>query len=332
MAAPVRARSPVLLSLVLVLPVVVALAGLCLLLPQAWAGQAEMVFSYRPRPVPEGQERDFEEALMRLALDHTVAAEGPYRMEAAPDRVTTPRIVQDLRRRAYPGQIVVQTATAALMQDLLYIPFPTDSGITGLRLALSTGVVADMTTEVRTVADLSRFSSVQGLGWPDVGILRDHGLPVEEISSRESMALMVARGRADLYWRGINEVSRDIAKAAETNATGLTVAPGVALFYPLPKFFFAHPADAAHLRRLERGLTAAWADGSFHALWRRYFAAAVSAVAFEGRTVFVLSNPDAGPVQDSLRRFELPEVSALRGRGRWITVQPLTAQGERTQP
>lgn len=294
--------------------------------------RAEMVFSYRPRPAPEGQERDFEEALLRLALDRTVATDGPYRLEAAPGRATTLRTVQDLRRRAYPGQVVIQTATADLMRDLIYIRFPTDSGLTGLRLALASAPVAEKTAEIRTLADLTRFSSVQGLGWQDVAILRGHGLPVEEISSRESMALMVARGRADLYWRGINEVARDLRQAAEANAVGLTVAPGVALFYPLPKFFFAHPEDAAHLRRLERGLMAAWTDGSFHALWRRYYAETVAAVPFEGRTVFHLTNSDAIPVQEDLRRFELPEVTALRSRGQWLTVQPLSAQQDRPGP
>lgn len=304
-----------------------AVLCLCCGLLQAGIAQAEEVFFHRPRPTVGGQVEDFEEALIRLALDRTVAAEGPYRlMKGTPESATTRRAEQDLRRRVYPGQIVALTATADLMRDLIYIRFPVDSGITGLRLALTSASVAQKTVEIRTFADLSHFTSVQGLGWQDVSILRRYGLRVEEMPSRDSLARMVARGRADFYWRGINEVARDLRLATENSVTGLQVAPGIALFYPLPKLFFAHPADATHLRRLERGLMAVWADGSFHALWRRYYAETVAAVSFEGRTVFHLSNPDTVPVQEDLRRFELPEMTALRSQGRWVTVQSQCCQ------
>lgn len=301
-----------------------AVAGLFCLAGSALRAE-EAVFSYRSRPVPDGVTIDFEEALMRLALDHTVAAEGPYRLQPAPGRATTLRVVQDLRLRTYPGQMVIQTVTPELVRDLAYIRFPVDSGMTGLRVALASAEMAQATADVRTFADLVRFSAVQGLGWRDVGIMQAHGLPVQEISSRESMSLMVARGRADLYWRGVNEVDRDIRLARTGSGVALSVAPGVALYYPLPKFFFAHPADEPALRRLERGLLAAWRDGSFHALWREYFAAALSGVSFAGRRVFVLENPDAAPFLADLQRYELPEVQALRMQGQWIPVRPLNA-------
>jgi hypothetical protein len=84
---------------------------------------------------------------------------------------------------------------------------------------------------VRSLDDLRVFSFGLGLGWIDVGILRNNGLRVVTGSSYDGLFDMLDNGRFDIFLRAAAEVLGEYEDRKQ-RMPDLAIEPGIVLYYP----------------------------------------------------------------------------------------------------
>ena len=108
---------------------------------------------------------------------------------------------------------------------------------------------------------------------------------------------MLLAGRFDLLPRGVGEVFGEF-DARHKDMPRLVIEPKLLLFYPYPYLYFFAPSQMALAARVEKGLRAMKADGSFDAHLWRYHGPSVARAQLGKRRVLHLSNPNLGGKDD----------------------------------
>lgn len=142
--------------------------------------------------------------------------------------------------------------------------------------------------KVKTMDDLKKLSLGQGHDWPDTFILESAGLKVEKSPNYQGLFPMLDSGRFDAFPRGVNEPWTEVEK----NIPGkLEIEKKLAVSYLAPLFFFVNPNNKALAERLEKGLKAAIADGSFEKLFNQHWGEFLTKANMKERTIFKIDNP-----------------------------------------
>lgn len=156
--------------------------------------------------------------------------------------------------------------------------------------------------QVQSLADLQGLALGQGVGWPDVTILRSNGLEVVTTSKYQNLFFMTDGQRFDGFPRGVLEPWTELAAHPQLD---LTVEKNLVLVYTLPFYFFVRqdePALAAQLHvALDKALEAGAFDEYFynHAMVKD----ALQKSNLKDRKRFALQVPDLPP-QTPLHKSE----------------------------
>lgn len=141
-----------------------------------------------------------------------------------------------------------------------------------------------------TLESLHRLHFGLNESWADVPIMQANGLDVVKASGYENLFTMLAAGRFDAFPRGLNEARRELLQR-RLQYPQLMLAPGVALYFPYPVYFWVRKDNLALAHTIERGLKLALADGSFRRLFESYHAVEIADLHAHPRRVFMLANP-----------------------------------------
>ena len=225
--------------------------------------------------------------ILRTALKKTVPEYGPYILKSSGVRMNEARYLAQLRA----GEIVNvmwSSTSVEKEKEFLTIRIPLRKGILGFRVALIAKNKQARIDEVKTVEDLRRLSVGQGVGWGDVKLYQENGIPVGQ-ADYDSLFKMTAAGRFDLFPRGIGEIFPEYARYAAGNPD-LRIEKNLLIYYPWPYYFFFNRRDAALRDRVEAGLRKMLADGSFDAIFWKYNGKAIEEANLKGRRVIRLKN------------------------------------------
>jgi len=231
--------------------------------------------------------------LLGAALRRTDASHGLHRLEPSQEVLTELR--QFVELDADRGLLHVTWATPSAQRKTRARPVNFDArrGLLGMRVSLIDQQRLPDFAGVTDLAGLRRFAIGQGLAWPDVEVYQACGLRVFTVSGYENLFRMLLAGRFDLFPRGVGEVF-DEYQARHADMPRLAVEPSLLLVYPYPYHFYFAPSQTALAARVETGLLAMKADGSFDAhLWRHH-GPAVAKAKLRTRRVLRLSNPNLG--------------------------------------
>jgi hypothetical protein len=233
-------------------------------------------------------------SLLDAALRRTEASHGPVRLEPSDEVLTELRQFAELN--ADRGSLHVTWATPSTQRKTRAKPvlFDARRGLLGMRVSLVDQRQLPDLAKVTDLAGLRRFTLGQGLAWPDVDVYRASGLQVFTVSGYENLFRMLLAGRFDLFPRGVGEVF-DEFEARHAQMPQLAIEPHLLLVYPYPYYFYFAPSQSALAARVEKGLQAMKADGSFDAHLRRHHGAAVARARFDKRRVVRLANPNLDP-------------------------------------
>lgn len=257
-----------------------------------------------PRPESEHDSRylyDWE--VLRTALEKTRASFGPFELRQASQYMSPARVTAEAAGGG-PINMFVRATSLQLEQQFRPVRIPVDRGLIGYRLLLVRPEDLPAFGEVKTLDQLRRFSIGQGRGWVDVGILQAAGFKVVEGNNYDGLFSMLAVKRFDALSRSVDEALREYDERHQQ--IGFEVEPGVALYYPLARYFFTR-RDAegeALARRLEAGLEAMVQDGSLQALFMSYKGPLIKRSGLAQRRLFRIANPTLPP-QTPLARGEL---------------------------
>jgi hypothetical protein len=246
---------------------------------------------------------DYELALLREVLERTRPDYGPYEEQPFTEKVSDARVIQ----LAIDGRLVNILAAGVgqppLEQQMIPVPFPIDKGLLGWRVFLIDRRNQDRLSRINSIEGLRQFRVGQGSDWSDVRIYEYNRIPVETTSNFESLFLMLLHGRFDLFPRGLSEIARELA-AYGKRYPEIAIEQHLLLHYPFCDAYYVS-RSAPHLAaRLTAGLERMVADGSFDALFARYFGQRLADLNLRERVVIELSNPFL-PAWVPLQRKEL---------------------------
>ncbi|BBN80561.1 hypothetical protein PA25_05460 [Pseudoalteromonas sp. A25] len=179
------------------------------------------------------------------------------------------------------------------------IRVPLFKGFIGKRALLVNKSHLSQFDEIKSLADLSKLTAVQGHDWPDTKILGHNNLSVRPMANYKAMFAMISRGRLDYFPRSFIEVGAELANQKTDN---LVVLPSIYLHYPSAFYFFVNKEKPQLANALTKGLARLQASGEFDALFERYFADVLAKLPFDKDTqVLELQNP----------YFEIPVTAEL---------------------
>lgn len=243
-----------------------------------------------------------EVAIIELALDKTEAEYGPYKIQVIPP-MSRARSLSALSSNAFPN-LVMQLSyddDLLLKNPYSYINFPTDYGTNSYRICFARPDLLTKLQHTKTIHDLHQYTFGTGIGWLDTKILRANGLKVIEQTSAVNIFRMTKAGRIDLFCRGLIEFASETKR--EVESVGLTGDKNFSIYYPLPKFFFAHKNNQAVLDRIEKGLKIAYQDGTLITLWEKKYKASLDSANIHNRTIITLENPYISKLDTTFKKY-----------------------------
>ncbi|WDP92270.1 MAG: transporter substrate-binding domain-containing protein [Desulfobacter sp.] len=228
--------------------------------------------------------------LLTLAMDKTMATDGPYELEPFEAKMTHKRGLSLLERGTLIN-IVFLPATREMESRFLSVKTPILLGLLGCRIFIIRKKDRDDFSKIASLNQLkTTFMAGFGNQWADMKILEANQIPVIGTAQYENLFHMLSRGRFDYFPRGINEAFKEV-KTREASHPDLMVEPGLALYYPYPVYFYVNYKDVRLADRIKRGLDRAKADGSFRRLFFRYHNEIIRKAGLNNRKVFTLTNP-----------------------------------------
>lgn len=242
-------------------------------------------------------EHNYPAQLLRLAL----AAAG-VAVELAPTSELIPqnRAIQELGRAGGMLDVIWTVTTAEREQLARPVRISIFRGLYGWRLLLATAENAQRLREARSLADLQRFSLVQGLEWPDTTILKANGLNVVVSASYDAMFKQLRLGRAEAFPRSVEEVWWELGRYGQ----GLSIVPDLCLHYPAAVYYFVSPDNLALAGEIETGLQRLLANGGLERLFLQHHGDDLARARLGSRHVIELANPLL-PAQTPLDRADL---------------------------
>jgi hypothetical protein len=226
--------------------------------------------------------------LLRWALS---AANYPVELEATSEELPQLRSLHDLQRPNGRMHVMWTMTTAEREHQVLPVRIPIYRGLFGWRLLVARKERVEELRSIATLADLRRFTMMQGAQWPDTEILRSNGVPVMGSISYEAMFNQLRLGRADAFPRSVEEVNWEMGQYGD----GLAIVPDVALYYPTAIYYFVRPGDTELAAAIEVGLTRLRASGQFERLFNRFHGETLARAKLGQRRVIELTNPLLSP-------------------------------------
>ena len=269
------------------------------------ASAAPMRLVHRGPESDTDARRQYDWVLLRIVLDKTRERAGPFELVESPVPMNSARALTEMIDPKGKINIFTRGTSITLEQQLRPIRIPIERGIRGYRLFLIRDKDQPRFSGISDRAGLGRF--VYGLGktWVDVDVMENAGLHVEQSSAYASLFPMLVAGRFDAFPRGLDEIYSEYELYRNTLPT-LAVEQDVALYYPLPRYFFVRrDAEGEQLaRRIEAGLELMVRDGSLKALFWRFHGDFIRRAKLDRRHLVRLSNPKLPP-GTPLNRSEL---------------------------
>lgn len=254
--------------------------------------QEQTVFTYRAPEDDLDTRFEYDNALLKLALDKTVDEYGPYTLQPSPV-MNFKRAINFVEKNTLPNFFIKQSYTDTLAESIHFVHVPVDRGIVGYRAFFISKKNKYKLEQIQTLDDLKKLTIVQGTGWTDVEILRNAGFDVVTLDNYDSIFSFVAKGRADLFPRGANELLGEyesFKNSRPLHTEDLEYDHKFMLYYPLPRFFVTSKENKKQAERVKRGLEIAWQDGSFAALWEEQYGQYVRELNIKDRTIFKIEN------------------------------------------
>ena len=215
-----------------------------------------------PQLAPSAHEHSrYFPQLLRLALDKTRASDGPFEIQHYDQAMSGLRQFAELKNNGALN-LIWDGTDPRREAELLPVRISLLRELNDYRVFLIRQDDQARFRAVRTLADLRQLTAGAGEGWPSTAVLRANNLPVVTSIGYEQLFAMLGGKRFDYMPRGVYE-----AWFEQTRHSGLAIEETLFLHYHVPFYFFVSRKNPALADRIERGLRAAQADGSFDRLF-----------------------------------------------------------------
>ena len=263
------------------------------------AEESVLILKY-PRPHSDKDRRHiYRIKLLELALQKTTGEYGLFKIEYSRKKMNQSRAIVMIKNNRGIDLIALPTSKQR-EEELLPIRIPVLKGLLGYRIFIIRSEDRNKFSRVRNFSELKNFSAGSGHDWLDSEILAHNGITVVKSSNYEGLFLMLRAGRFNYFPRGVNEAFDEI-ETRKSNFKDIEVERTLALHYTFPVYFFVRKDNITLAARIEKGLRASIADGSFQRLFNMYNGEYIRKAAINKRKILRLNNPlltDETPVRE----------------------------------
>ena len=245
--------------------------------------------------------KTFEQRVIQLALEKTQTKSNPFEMVPI-NVISRTHAIAALNQNLYENFVILLSYEDALLEsgNLIYIPFPLELGALSYRICYANKDIVDEVQGIHSLQQLQQYKVGVGAGWVDAKILKHHRLQVVEGSNITSLFRMTQAGRVDLFCPSPSEYFHEL-RGEKTSE--LQLDNKLALYYPLPKFLFAHKNSKPLLDRIQKGIEIAYKDGSYKQLWFETQGQAIVRADLGKRNLIKLENPFISSLSDDYQQY-----------------------------
>ncbi len=268
----------------------------CLLLAAMTATTPRpMEYIYHPPESALDVRYQYHWEILRTALEKTIPKWGPYRFVPS-GPMTEQRQAFELKNATGKLTVMYLSTTLEFEQTLTPVRIPVDKNLGGYCVFLIRREDKERFANIRTLDDLRPFRFGLGLGWIDVGILRNSGFQVVTGSDYDGLFEMLAQKRFDIFLRAATEVL-DEYEQRRKKLPDLYIEDSIVFYYPLPMYFwFPKTDDGRRLAaRAEEGMRMMIADGTYDRIFDKYQHKKILRLHLKTRRLFSIPNPNLGP-------------------------------------
>lgn len=173
-------------------------------------------------------------------------------------------------------------------QQLRPIRIPLYKGLVGWRISFIHPDSQKTMSELRSLSDFKGLVASQGRDWPDTEILKSNGIDVVTSAGWEARYKALSVKRFDFFPRAVTEIWSEQKLATKY---ALAIEQSMVLQYPSASYFFVKNEDESLALTIERGLNIAIEDGSFDALFNKFYGELIAKAKLHKRNVIRLVNP-----------------------------------------
>jgi ABC-type amino acid transport substrate-binding protein len=244
----------------------------------------------------------YKVAILRAALDKTIADYGPYTLSTDAPMLNTLRARQALQ----DGEII--NVFIALMDEewetkTIPIRIPIRRGILNFRILLIHKDDLQLYKNIHTIEDLKRLKAGLQHSWTTTRLMEQTGFEIVKASSYEGLFTMLNSHRYHYLPRGIHEIYDEFDQYKDT-LKNIAIEPELLLILPTSAYVFVSPKYPKLAKRLEAGLESMVQDGTLKAIFDTYFAESIEKANLHNRRIIRLTNPSL-PQEYPLDRPEL---------------------------
>ena len=211
---------------------------------------------------PEAHQLYFRQLLV-LALDKTVAAEGPYVIRHYSQRLSSSRFMKELKSDGVIN-VIWDTYDTEREKYLLPIKISMLRELNDYRVLLIREGDQGKFDALKSEEDLKKLEAGSGTKWPVTQILQDNGYNVVTAVAYDSLFKMLSAKRFDYYPRGLHQAWNEQKTHKDKH---LVIEKRFLLHTPAPFYFYVNQENTALAERIALGLSMAIADGSFDQLF-----------------------------------------------------------------
>jgi len=226
--------------------------------------------------------------LLRLALDKTVAQEGPWTYRSHSYWMRDKRLRIGLTRGFV--DVIWSPASDDFEQQLLAIKVPLLKGLSQYRLLLIHEDDQTRFDKIDSLEQLAALTGGMGSQWPDVSVMEVNGLKLLTVPGYGRLFKMLAARRFDYFSRGIYQIQSEVDFYP---SLPLAIEKHLLLKQPGAYYFYVTKENHALADRIGRGLKLAHKDGSFDELFSSIprYRWAYHELERRGRTLLELKTP-----------------------------------------
>lgn len=231
--------------------------------------------------------------LLITALEASSTKYGPYQLRSSLLRMERERLLLEMLKGAEVN-LSVQVTSADWEGKLIPIYIPVEKGISGYRIGLIDGRRQADFSAVRTPAQLKAMPLGAGRQWSSTVAFERDGFDVVQGGSLAGLHSMLAAHRFAYFPRSIDEAVFE-QNAQVAAFPQLAIERGLALYLPLPRYFFVGGGQKRLARRLEYGMRLLIADGRYDQIFHEFYDGLIDKVGLRNRRLFRLANPLLSP-------------------------------------
>jgi hypothetical protein len=231
---------------------------------------------------------NYKEAVLKLALEHTVDNYGPYVITTDAPWMNS----LQARKQLQSGKqlnVYIAATNKEWEEETLAIKIPVRKGLLNYRLLLIHKDNLDLFDKITTLDQLKQLSAGLLHDWSITSLMEAQGFNIIQGSNYDGLFRMLDFQRFHFIPRGVNEIFSELV---QRNAilNNVIIAPNIALYIPTPSYIFVSPQYPRLAKRLEEGFEMMIKDGSFDALFQQYFADDIAKAQLSHRRILKLDN------------------------------------------